>query len=553
MILESVVIVGFALLLDFLVGDPKTRYHPTAWIGKLIASLVPFTKSNSAKRELTGGILLVSIIVVTVCTVLIVLDIGISLLTIDIISLIVSIAVGSILLKTTIAIRGMQKHALAVVDAVEEGDLDSARNHLSMIVKRDTKNLDKNQFLLNERTGSELIVKKIAVRNPDRKRDVEVPSEILTTSWQDLVNDPEIDIIVELIGGVDEAFNLIAAALEANKVVVTGNKAVLAERGKELIEISEKQNTPLYCEAAVAGGIPIIKAVKEALIGNRITAIFGIINGTSNYILTRMTNAGITFKDALAEASEKGYAEADPSLDINGWDAGHKAIILGWLSYGHWLRSEEVSVEGIETISLDDVSFANDLGYEIKLLGVIRQSENDHRIEVRVSPTLIPKGHILSSVDGVFNAIAVHGDVVGETLFYGSGAGQDATSSAVISDLADAAENIHNEVGCTGFVPKGDFGEALPLSETLSQYYLRLSVADQPGVLGQIADITGKNNVGILSVIQPEPESSSEHIPLVLLLHDASYGTVQNALHAILALDSVDSKHTLLRVETLKN
>ena len=199
-----------------------------------------------------------------------------------------------------------------------------------------------------------------------------------------------------MIGGVDEAYDLITAALNAKKAVVTGNKAVLAERGKELIELSEKQNTPLYCEAAVAGGIPIIKAVKEALIGNRITSIFGIINGTSNYILTRMTNAGITFEDALTEAKEKGYAEADPSLDINGWDAGHKAIILGWLSYGHWLRSEEVSVEGIEKISLEDVSFAKDLGYEIKLLGVIRQAENDQRIEVRVSPTLIPNGHILS-------------------------------------------------------------------------------------------------------------------------------------------------------------
>ena len=415
------------------------------------------------------------------------------------------------------------------------------------------KNLHKNQSLLSERTGMELVVKKIAVRNPDRKRDVEVSSEIITTQWQDLISDPEIDIIVELIGGVDEAYDLIKAALNSKKAVVTGNKAVLAERGKELIELSEKQNTPLYCEAAVAGGIPIIKAVKEALIGNRITSIFGIINGTSNYILTRMTNAGITFEDALTEAKEKGYAEADPSLDINGWDAGHKAIILGWLSYGHWLRSEEVSVEGIEKISLEDVSFAKDLGYEIKLLGVIRQAENDQRIEVRVSPTLIPKGHILSSVDGVFNAVAVHGDVVGETLFYGSGAGQDATSSAVISDLADAAENIHNKVGCTGFVPKGDFGDALPLDETLSQYYLRLSVADRPGVLAQIADITGKNNVGILSVIQPEPETSSDHIPLVLLLHDASYGTVKNALTAILDLDSVDAEHTLLRVETLES
>jgi homoserine dehydrogenase len=414
------------------------------------------------------------------------------------------------------------------------------------------KNLLLNREILEERTGAHLKVARIAVRDLDRKRDVKVSPEMLTTDWRELIDDPQIDVIVELIGGDDEAFHLITAALEARKAVVTGNKAVLAKHGKKLIELSEQQNTPLYCEAAVAGGIPIIKAVKEALVGNRIDSIYGIINGTSNYILTRMTTAGIGFSEALEEAREKGFAEADPSLDINGWDAGHKAIILGWLSYGRWLKPEEVSVTGIENISSEDVAFANSLGYEIKLLAVIRQSQDDDRIEVRVAPSLIPRTHILSSVDGVFNAVAVHGNVVGETLFYGSGAGQDATSSAVISDLADAAANLINEVGCTGFIPHGDYGAALPVEETLSQYYLRLSVVDEPGVLARIANITGENGIGILSVIQPEPEDSSEHIPLVLLLHNAAYGTVSNALKAVLALDSVGSEHTLLRVETLE-
>ena len=414
------------------------------------------------------------------------------------------------------------------------------------------KNLLLNREILEERTGAHLKVARIAVRDPDRKRDVKVSPEMLTTDWRELIDDPQIDVIVELIGGDDEAFHLITAALEARKAVVTGNKAVLAKHGKKLIELSEQQNTPLYCEAAVAGGIPIIKAVKEALVGNRIDSIYGIINGTSNYILTRMTTAGIDFSEALEEAREKGFAEADPSLDINGWDAGHKAIILGWLSYGRWLKPEEVSVTGIENISSEDVAFANSLGYEIKLLAVIHQSQDDDRIEVRVAPSLIPRTHILSSVDGVFNAVAVHGNVVGETLFYGSGAGQDATSSAVISDLADAAANLINEVGCTGFIPHGDYGAALPVEETLSQYYLRLTVVDEPGVLARIANITGENGIGILSVIQPEPEDSSEHIPLVLLLHDAAYGTVSNALKAVLALDSVGSDHTLLRVETLE-
>ena len=200
------------------------------------------------------------------------------------------------------------------------------------------KNLLLNREILQERTGAHLKVARIAVRDPDRKRDVKVSPEMLTTEWRELIDDPQIDVIVELIGGDDEAFHLITAALEARKAVVTGNKAVLAKHGKKLIELSEQQNTPLYCEAAVAGGIPIIKAVKEALVGNRIDSIYGIINGTSNYILTRMTTAGIDFSEALEEAREKGFAEADPSLDINGWDAGHKAIILGWLSYGRWLK-----------------------------------------------------------------------------------------------------------------------------------------------------------------------------------------------------------------------
>lgn len=413
------------------------------------------------------------------------------------------------------------------------------------------KNLLKNGELLRERTGAELRVVKVAVRDLARKRDVDVPSEILTTDWRELVEDPEIDVVVELIGGVDEAFELISAALRAKKAVVSGNKAVLAERGKELVQLSEEQNAPLYCEAAVAGGIPIIKAVKEALVGNRIESIYGIINGTSNFILTRMNAEGMAFEQALAEAQERGYAEADPALDVNGWDAGHKAIILAWLSYGRWLRPEEVSVIGIEDVSLTDVAFAISLGYEIKLLGVIRQAADDERIEVRVAPSLVPTSHIMSSVDGVFNAVAVRGDVVGETLFYGSGAGQDATSSAVISDLADAAENLINRVGCTGFLPHGDFGKALPLADTVSGYYLRLGVADKPGVLAQIADITGRNGIGILSLIQPEPEEPSEHIPLVLLLHEAPYGTVQSALAEIRALDAVGDEHTLLRVETL--
>ena len=412
------------------------------------------------------------------------------------------------------------------------------------------KNLDKNRELLNGRTGAELVVTKIAVRDPSRKRDVEVPPQLITTRLLDLVEDDGIDIIVELIGGTEQAYDFVKAALRAGKPVVTGNKALLAEHGKELIQLAEQQNVPLYCEAAVAGGIPIIKAVKEALIGNRIEAIYGIINGTSNFILSQMAE-GMGFDEAFAEADALGYLEADPTLDVTGWDAGHKAIILAWLSYGFWIKPEEVSVKGIENISPIDVEFADYLDYDIKLLGVIRQ-DDDGRIEVRVEPSLIPQDHILASVAGVFNAVAVHGDVVGETMFYGSGAGQDATSSAVISDLADAVENITNSVGASGFIPHGDYGKAKPISESVSQYYLRLTVDDTPGVLAKIAKVLGDRGVGILSVIQPEARDSDDGAPLVLTLHDSKLGTVEESLAEIAKLDSVRCEPVLMRVEPLR-
>jgi homoserine dehydrogenase len=262
-----------------------------------------------------------------------------------------------------------------------------------------------------------------------------------------------------------------------------------------------------------------------------------------------MTQAGLSFEDALGEASALGYAEADPSLDINGWDAGHKAIILAWLSYGHWLPMKDVSVTGIENISLTDVAFARQLGYDIKLLAVIRQ-DDEGLIEVRVQTALVPKEHILASVSGVFNAVSVRGDVVGETLFYGSGAGQDATSSSVIADLSDAAENLANGVGCNGFVPHGDVGRAKPLADTISQYYLRLTVTDKPGTLAKIATLLGARDIGILSVIQPEtgPDADAQ---LVMTIHDAAYGNMRAAVEEICALDCTKESPVLLRIETL--
>jgi homoserine dehydrogenase len=413
------------------------------------------------------------------------------------------------------------------------------------------KNLLKNAGLLKERIGRDLVINRIVVRDPDKQRELELPSALVSTDLDDLIRDEEIDIIVELIGGTDHAFDLVKAALECGKTVVTGNKALLAEHGKELFAIADRKKTPIYFEAAVAGGIPIIKTIQESLVGNCIESIAGIINGTSNYILGRMSNAGLNYETALAEAQQLGYAEADPALDVNGWDAAHKAIILASLSYGSWIRSEDIFVEGIEKISLADIQVARDLGYVIKLLAIIQLDTDSGNIEVRVQPSLIPESHILASVDGVFNAIFVRGDIVGETLFYGSGAGQDPTSSSVISDLADAAAHLNRESNCrTGFVPHGLYGQPLPVNDSVSKYYLRLSVDDQPGVVARIAGILGEHQIGISSMIQPEAHCE-DATPIFLMLYFAPFGTIKQAVTEIAKLDCIQNEPVLMRVESL--
>lgn len=412
------------------------------------------------------------------------------------------------------------------------------------------KNLEKNRHLLRERTGSELEITKIAVRDPAKTRDYALPGGLVTTRLDDLVDDPDISIVVELIGGTDRAFDLVKAALENGKAVVTGNKALLAERGQELFAIAEANHQPIHYEAAVAGGIPIIKSLQESLIGNHIQSVVGIINGTSNYILTRMTEAGLSYETALAEAQALGYAEADPTFDINGWDAAHKAVILASLSYGRWVPCDKIQVEGIENIQAEDIAFAAKLGYTIKLLGVIQLHEKSGSIEVRVQPSLIPEKHILSSVKGVFNAIMVRGDIVGSTLFYGSGAGQDPTSSSVIADIADAAMWTQPTRG-TGFATHHLYGETLPIAESVSKYYLRVEAEDKPGVLARIATVLGEFEIGVLSVIQPE-DHDEKYAPIVLMLHYAPYGIIREALERIARLDCVRDRPVLLRVEDIQ-
>ncbi len=409
------------------------------------------------------------------------------------------------------------------------------------------KHLTQNRALLRERLGYELEVKKIAVRDVAKARGVSVPGELLTTRWEDLLDDPAIQIVVELMGQKAESLRLMLGAIERGKMVVTGNKALLAEHGREIFEAATRHKVPVFFEAAVAGGIPIIKSIREAFIGNHIQSIHGIINGTSNYILTRMCEAGLGFAEALAEAQAAGYAEADPALDVNGGDAAHKAILLASLAYGFWVPAEKVFVEGIESITASDICFARKLGYSIKLLGIIKADARGE-IEVRVHPTLIPEKHVLASVNGVFNALAVHGDIVGDTLFYGRGAGQDPTSSAVIADLAEAAAALQSPRSNYGFMPHGLYGTCKPIDQIVSEYYLRLTVEDRPGVIAQIAGVLGELNIGISSIFQPEGEEG-EAVPLVLVIHKATNGQINAALEKIAALPCVKKTPRMIRVE----
>ena len=413
------------------------------------------------------------------------------------------------------------------------------------------KNLARNGALLEQRLGVRFTVQRIAVRDRQKRRDIPAPADLLTSQLEDLLDDPKIQIVVELMGGIDIPLQFVKSAINAGKIVITGNKALLAEHGREIFDLARERKVPVFYEAAVAGGIPIIKTVREAFVGNRFETIHGILNGTSNYILTRMTDAGLDFAPALAEAQQLGYAEADPALDVNGWDAAHKAIILASLAYGFWIEPEKVLVSGIERVTAADIRFANELGYRIKLLATIKADGPDSPggIEVRVVPTLIPKTHVLASVNGVFNAVAVRGDIAGDSLFYGRGAGQDPTSSSVLGDLAEAAMFLESPRTCYGFTSHGLYGHCKPVADAISKYYLRLEVEDRPGVLAQIAGALAAAEIGILSVIQPESPAEGP-VPLVLTLHDAPFGRMQTAVATLAGLPCVKGEPLLLHMES---
>jgi len=395
--------------------------------------------------------------------------------------------------------------------------------------------------LIKKRTGIDIILKKVADKDIERPREINLPKEILTTDAWEIIKDPEIDIVVELVGGTTIAKEFIIEALKNGKHVVTANKALLAEQGNEIFEEALQRGLKIGFEASVGGGIPIIKVMKEGLVANKILAIYGIINGTTNFILTKMTNEGIDFQDALSEAQRLGYAEADPTLDIEGIDSAHKITILASLAYGIPLSFNKVYCEGITKITAQDIAFAREFGYKIKLLAITKILDGE--IELRVHPTMVPEDYLISKVDGVFNAIYVEGDSVGETLYYGRGAGSMPTGSSVVADIVDIAKGVNT-------MPP-DFSEKLyikPMEEIESMYYFRFTALDRPGVLSKISGVFGEHNISIASVIQ-KGRSKAGAVPLVILTHKAKEKDVLEALEKIDKLPVVAAKSVFIRVE----
>ncbi len=409
------------------------------------------------------------------------------------------------------------------------------------------KHLTQNRALLRERLGFELDVTKIALRNPGKDRGVAVPPEIVTTQWQDILDDSSIQIVVELMGQKEESLRFMLGAIQRGKIVVTGNKALLAEHGREIFEAATRHKVPVFFEAAVAGGIPIIKSIREAFIGNHIRSIHGIINGTSNYILTAWWRAGWASPRRLAEAQAAGYAEADPTLDVNGWDAAHKAVILASLAYGFWVSTDKIFRRGHRAQS-PPTTFPSP-----KSSATPSSSSASSRPMpgARSRCACIPRSSPRSTSSPASTASSMRSPCMAissaTTLFYGRGAGQDPTSSSVIADLAEAAAALQAPRSNYGFMPHGLYGTCTPIDDIVSEYYLRLTVEDRPGVIAQVAGILGGLNIGISSIFQPEGDEGAA-VPLILVLHKAD-ARPDAALEQIGALECVKKTPRMIRVE----
>ncbi len=408
--------------------------------------------------------------------------------------------------------------------------------------------LRERKAYLAERIGLEIAVKRVCDKDILSRRNVSIDKSILTTDAREIIDNPQIDVVVELMGGLHPAKDFIGEALNKGKHVVTANKALLAAHGQELFTLADEKGKSVYFEASVGGGIPIIKALREGLVANRFSGIFGILNGTSNYILSKMTHDACSFAVALKEAQAKGFAEKDPTLDIEGLDSAHKLVILTYLAFGRFVRLSDVFVEGISHISTADINYAKDLGLQIKLLAIAKK-EGDS-LEVRVHPTLVPQTHLLASVNGVFNAIYAASDYAGDLLFYGPGAGQMSAASAVVSDIVDMTQAIKAGMfrATLRTVVDTSIKRVRNPEEFESKYYIRFVTADKPGVLAKIAAILAKSGISIASVTQKESRRSTA-VPIVIIIHGAKEKNLRAALHQIERLDVVKDKPVAIRIE----
>jgi len=400
--------------------------------------------------------------------------------------------------------------------------------------------LAQNSDIIEARAGKKIEVKLGVVNDLGKSRDVDIP---LSDNPIDIINDSEIDIVVELMGGVDKPFELVSKALRNNKAVVTANKALLAYHRYELQEIAG--DLPLMYEASTAGGIPVIGALRNGLAANHIISIQGIMNGTTNYMLTKMIQEGAQYDTILKEAQELGYAEADPTFDVGGFDAAHKLLILASIAYGIEAKPEDILIEGIEHITQVDVEFAKEFGYEIKLLGIAKKAQDG--IELRVHPTMIPQSSMIAKVDGVMNAVSVVGDRVGETMYYGAGAGGDATASAVIADIIDIVRGHQGPM--LGYKKGLESGlRLLPKEEIVTQYYLRIKVADESGVLASVTSTLQKYDISIESMLQ-KPTDDAGIAKLLFTTHHTQEAKMQEAITALEGLEVVQGKTAMMRIE----
>ncbi len=411
--------------------------------------------------------------------------------------------------------------------------------------------LEDNSKLIRERTGLNIKIKKIADIEPDRKRPVQIHKSLFTIDAYELINDDSIHIIVELVGGTEIAKKFVLDSLRAGKHVVTANKALIALYGEQIFSEAQKNGVALGFEASVGGGIPVIRATKQGYTANNIMSIHGILNGTSNYILDRMGKEGREFEDVLTQAKEEGYAEADPSFDIDGIDAAHKLSILIMLSWGKFFEFDRFYVQGIREITQADISFANELGYKIKLLAIAKAGSGT--IEAAVYPAFVRKGTQLADVSDAFNAVYIVGDAVGPTMLYGMGAGMMPTASAVVSDIIEIGKNLENPSGKSvpRFYSKEKELSLVDIKDTMKRYYLRFQVEDRPGVLGHITGILGNKKISIQSVIQKGRQANGGEVSVVIMTHDSREKNLLEALKEIENHKMVKDKTMFIRIEEI--